>query len=75
MAVRRAERTPGVGPVPVVGAWHVGSGGRGNVPVEGKVLVELMHIEGLHVGDDVGAQLRDVHIAEVDVLPPPAAVH
>lgn len=37
--------------------------------VQREVLVELMHIEGLHVADDIGAELRDVHVAEVDVLP------
>lgn len=27
-----------------------------------------MHVEGLHIADDVGAELGDVHVAEVDVL-------
>lgn len=42
---------------------------RSCVAVERKVLVKLVHVEGLHVADDVGAELRDVHVAEVDVLP------
>lgn len=37
--------------------------------VEGEVLVKLVHVEGLHVADDIGAELRDVYVAEVDVLP------
>lgn len=37
--------------------------------VEREVLVELVHVEGLHVADDVGAKLGDVDVAEVDVLP------
>ena len=37
--------------------------------VEREVLVELMHIKGLHVADDISAELRDVDVAEVDVLP------
>ena len=37
--------------------------------VQREVLVELVHIEGLHVADDVGAELGDVHVTEVDVLP------
>lgn len=36
---------------------------------ERKVLVKLVHIEGLHIADDISAELRDVHIAKVDVLP------
>lgn len=37
--------------------------------VEREVLVKLVHIEGLHVADDISAELRDVYVAEVDVLP------
>lgn len=37
--------------------------------VEREVLVELVHVEGLHVADDVGAELGDVHVTEIDVLP------
>lgn len=37
--------------------------------VEREVLVELVHVEGLHVADDLSAELRDVDVAEVDVLP------
>lgn len=37
--------------------------------IEWEVLVELVHVEGLHVADDVGAEFRDVNVAEVDVLP------
>ena len=37
--------------------------------VEREVLVELVHVEGLHVADDISAELRDVDVAEVDVLP------
>lgn len=37
--------------------------------VEREVLVKLMHIEGLHVADDISAELRDVNVAEVNVLP------
>lgn len=36
--------------------------------VEREVLVKLMHVEGLHVADDISAELRDVYITEVDVL-------
>lgn len=43
------------------GAWHVA--------VKREVLVELVNIKGLHVADDIGAQLVDVHITEVNVLP------
>jgi glycerate-2-kinase len=43
------------------------------VAIEGQVLVKLVDIEGVHVADDFTAELRDVHIAEVDVLTP--AVH
>jgi len=48
-------------------------GRHGGVAVERQVLVELVHVEGLHVVDDLAAQLRDVHVAEVDVLA--AALH
>lgn len=37
--------------------------------VEREVLVKLMHIKGLHVADDISAELRDVDVAEVNVLP------
>lgn len=37
--------------------------------VKREVLVELVHVKGLHVADDVGAELGDVHVTEVDVLP------
>lgn len=37
--------------------------------VEREVLVKLVHVEGLHVADDISAELRDVYVAEVDVLP------
>lgn len=79
MAVRGAKRTPSCGasaavPVPVVGAWHAACG-VDKVPIEGQVLVEFVYVKRLDVGDDVGAQLRDVHIAEVNVLPPATAVH
>lgn len=37
--------------------------------VEGEVLVKLVHVEGLHVADDISAELRDVYVAEVNVLP------
>lgn len=32
-----------------------------------EVLVELVDIEGLDVGDDIAAQLADVHVTEVNV--------
>lgn len=35
---------------------------------ERQVLVKLVHIEGFYVADDVCAELRNVNIAEVDVL-------
>lgn len=41
--------------------------------IEGQVLVKFMDIEGIHVTDNLAAELGDVHIAEVDVLAP--AVH
>lgn len=34
-----------------------------------EVLVKLVHVEGLHVANDVCAELRDVNVAEVNVLP------
>lgn len=37
--------------------------------IEWEVLVKLMHIKGLHVADDISAELRDINVAEVDVLP------
>lgn len=37
--------------------------------VKREVLVKLMHIEGLHVADDISAELRDVNVAEINVLP------
>lgn len=37
--------------------------------VEREVLVKLVHVEGLHVADDISAELRDVDVAKVDVLP------
>lgn len=37
--------------------------------VERKVLVKLVNVEGLHIADDISAELRDVYIAEVNVLP------
>lgn len=40
----------------------------GSMAIERQVLVKLVHIEGFHVVDDLAAQLRDVHVAEVDVL-------
>lgn len=36
--------------------------------VQRQVLVELAHVERAHAADDVAAELRDVQIAEVDVL-------
>lgn len=33
-----------------------------------EVLVKLAHVEPVHGADDIGAELRDVHMAEVDVL-------
>lgn len=41
--------------------------------IEGQVLVKLVDIEGIHVTDNLAAELGDVHIAEVDVLA--TAVH
>lgn len=38
------------------------------VNVEGQVLVELVHIESLHGADNIRAEFRDVHFAEVYVL-------
>lgn len=37
--------------------------------IKREVLVKLMHIKGLHVADDISAELRDVNVAEVNVLP------
>ena len=61
-----------------VGCAPVGAGrrglarlsGQGRVAVEGQVLVELVDVEGVHVPDDLTAQLGDVHVAEVNVLTP-----
>lgn len=43
------------------------------VAVGGEVLIELVDVEGLDVGDDVAAELADVHVSEVDVGRLPAA--
>lgn len=59
----------GVGSVPMVRRRRGGA-----VPVEWQVLVELVDVKGIHVADDIGAQLRDVQVAEVDVLPSPIQV-
>lgn len=48
-------------------------GRHGSMAIERQVLVKLVHVEGLHVVDDLAAQLRDVHVAEVNVLA--AALH
>lgn len=32
-----------------------------------EVLVKLVDIEGLNMGDDIAAQLADVHVTEVNV--------
>lgn len=40
----------------------------GAVAVGRQILVELVDVEPVDGADDVGAQLRDVHVAEVDVL-------
>lgn len=37
--------------------------------VQREVLVKLVDVEGLHIADDISAELRDVYVAEVDVLP------
>lgn len=37
--------------------------------VERKVLVKLMNVESLNIADDISAELRDVYIAKVNVLP------
>lgn len=42
----------------------------GAVAVGGQVLVELVDVESANGGDDVGAELGDVQVAEVNVLPP-----
>lgn len=36
--------------------------------VEREVLVKLMDVERLHIADDISAELRNVYVAEVDVL-------
>lgn len=48
----------------VPGLWGAAHPG---VAVRGEVLVELVHVEAPHVGDDLAAQLADVHGAKVDV--------
>lgn len=45
-------------------------GGQGRVAVEGQVLVRLVDIEGVHVPDDLTAQLGRCHVAEIDVPTP-----
>lgn len=42
------------------------SGRHSRVAIGWQVLVKFVDIEGLNVGDDVAAQLTDVHVAEVD---------
>lgn len=42
------------------------------VPVRWQVLVELVDVEGLHVGHHLVADLADVHVAKVDVGLPPS---
>lgn len=41
--------------------------GRAGMPVGREVLVKLVDIEGLDVGDDVAAQLANIHVTEVNV--------
>lgn len=45
-------------------------GGGYRVPIDGKVLIELTHIKGLHVAHDVCTELRYVYVTEVNVLTP-----
>ena len=42
------------------------------VAVGREVLVKLVDVKGLDVGDDIAAELTDVHVAEVDVELAPA---
>lgn len=49
------------GALPMAG-WH------SRVPIEWQVLVKFMDVKGLHVVDDLTAQLGDVHVAEINVL-------
>lgn len=42
-------------------------GGHSGVAVGRQVLVKLVDVEGLDVGDDLAAELSDVHVAEIDV--------
>lgn len=37
--------------------------------IEREVLVKFVNVKGLHIADDISAELRDVYIAEVNVLP------
>lgn len=39
------------------------------MPVEREVLVKLVYVKGLHIADDIGAELRNIYVAEVNVLP------
>lgn len=67
VAVWGSVRAAGSWSLPVAVVWGQGGGAWG-VAVEREVLVKLMHVEGLHVADDISAELRDVYVAEVDVL-------
>lgn len=49
----------------VVGVARLGRAGHPGVAVRGQVLIELVDVEAADVGDDVTAQLTDVHGAKV----------
>lgn len=51
----------------VVGVAGLGCAGHPSVAVRGQVLIELIDVEAADVGDDVAAQLTDVHSAKVYV--------
>lgn len=68
VAVRRSVRAAGHRGRPVAVVRRQSGEARG-VTVQREVLVELVDVEGLDVADDVGAELGDVHVAEVYVLP------
>lgn len=65
-ARRRAGRAADAVGTAVGGDLAVG-GRDPRVAVGGQVLVELVDVEGFDVGDDVAAELADVHVSEIDV--------
>lgn len=63
----RADRSTATDAVAACVADWRGVAGAARVPVGWEVLIELVDIKGLNVGDDITAELTNVHITEVNV--------